>query len=66
MLRRIFGTERDEVRKEWRKLHNVELNDLYCSPSIVRVINARRMRWAGRAARMGVEERCIQDFGVEI
>ena len=38
---------------EWRKLHNVELNDLYCSPSIVRVIQSRRMRWAGHVARVG-------------
>ena len=51
MLRRIFGSERDEVRGECRKLHNEELNDLYCSPSIVRVIKSRRMRWAGRVAR---------------
>ena len=42
MLRRIFGPKRDEVRGEWRKLHNEELNDLYCSPNIVRVIKWRR------------------------
>jgi len=53
VLRGIFGTERDEVRWDWRKLHNEELNDLYCSPSIVRVIKTRRMRWAGQVARMG-------------
>ena len=50
---RIFGLKRDEVRGEWRKLHNEELNDLYCSPSIFRVIKSRRMRWAGHVARMG-------------
>ena len=47
VLRRIFGPKRDEVRWEWRKLHNEELNDLYSSPNIVRVIKSRRMRWAG-------------------
>ena len=48
---RIFGRKRDEVTVEWRKLHNVELNDLYCSLNIVRVIKSRR-RWAGHVARM--------------
>jgi hypothetical protein len=43
----------DEVTEEWRKLHNEELSDLYCSPNIVRVIKERRMRWAGHVARMG-------------
>jgi hypothetical protein len=52
VLRRIFGPRRDEVTGEWRRLHNEELNDLYCSPNIVRV---RRMRWAGHVARMGEE-----------
>ena len=52
-LRRIFGPKRDEVTGEWRKLHNEELNDLYCSPNIVQVIKSRRMRWAGHVARMG-------------
>jgi hypothetical protein len=47
VLRIIFGTERDEVTGGWRKLHNEELHGLYSSPSIVRVIKARRMRWAG-------------------
>jgi len=53
VLRRIFGPKRDEVTRDWRKLHNEELNDLYCSPNIVRVIKSRRMRWAGHVARMG-------------
>jgi len=52
VLRRILGPKRDEVTGEWRKLHNEELNDLYCSPNIVQVIKSRRMRWAGHVARM--------------
>jgi len=54
-LRRIFGPRRDEVTGESRRLHNEELNDLYSSPNIVRVIKSRRMRWAGHVARMGEE-----------
>jgi hypothetical protein len=53
VLRRIFGPKRDEVTGEWRKLHNEELRDVYSSPSIIRTIKSRRMRWAGRLARMG-------------
>ena len=53
VLRRVFGPKRDEVTGEWRKLHNEELNDLYCSPNTVQVIKSRRMRWAGHVARMG-------------
>ena len=51
--RGIFGFKRDEVTGEWRKLHNKELNELYCSPNIVRVIKPRRMRWAAHVARIG-------------
>ena len=63
LLRRMFGAKRDEVTGEWRKLHNGELNDLYCSPNIVREMKSRRMRWAGHVARMGGVERRIQGFG---
>jgi hypothetical protein len=66
VLRRIFGPKRDEVTGGWRKLHNEELHGLYSSPSIVRVIEARRMRWAGHVARMGEGEGCIQHFGWEV
>ena len=55
MLRRIFGPRRDEVTGEWRRLHDEELNDLYSSPNIVRVIRSRRMRWSGHVASMGEE-----------
>jgi len=61
VLGRIFGLRRDEVTGEWSKLHNEELNDLYSSPNIVRVIKSRRMRWAGHVARMG-EEREVYRF----
>jgi len=60
VFRRIFGPRRDEaVTGEWNRLHNDELNDLYSSPNIVRVIKLRRMRWAGHVVRVGEERGCI-------
>jgi len=56
VLRKIFGTKRDEVTGEWRRLHNEEFHNLYYSPNIIRVIKTRRMRWAGHVGRM-VERR---------
>jgi hypothetical protein len=53
VLRRVFGPKSDEVTGGWRKLHNEELHGFYSSPSIVRVIKARRMRWAGHVVHMG-------------
>jgi hypothetical protein len=55
VLRRIFGPKREEVTGEWRKLHNEELNDLYSTPSIIRLIKSRRTRWAGHVASKGRE-----------
>jgi hypothetical protein len=55
VLRRIFGSKRDEVTGEWRKLHNEELRDFYSSPSIIRMIESRRMRWVGHIARIGAK-----------
>jgi len=52
VLRSIFGPKRDKVTEEWRKLHSEKLNDLYCTPNIVRVIKSRRMRWVEHVARM--------------
>jgi hypothetical protein len=52
-LRRIFGPKKDGVTEGWRKLYNEELHNLYSSPTIIRIIKSRRMRWAGNVARMG-------------
>jgi hypothetical protein len=53
VLRRIFGPKRDEVTGNWRKLHNEKLHNLHSSPSIIRMVKSRKMRWAGHVARMG-------------
>ena len=53
VLRGVYGPKRDELTGEWRKLHNEELSDLYCSPNIVRVIKSRRIRWVGHVEHMG-------------
>jgi hypothetical protein len=53
VLMRIFGPKRNEVTGGWRKLHNEELRNFYCSPSIIRMRRSRRMRWEGHVARMG-------------
>ena len=63
VLRRIFGTRRDEVTGDWRRLHNKEINVLYSSSNIVWVIKSRRMRWAGHVARMGEERKCEGENG---
>jgi hypothetical protein len=52
VLRKLFGPKRDEVTGEWGKVHNGELNDLYCSPETIRVIESRRMGWTGHVARI--------------
>jgi hypothetical protein len=62
VLRRIFGPKRDAVTAGWRKLHNEELHNLYCSPSIIRMIKSRRIRVAGHVERWG-EEECVWDIG---
>jgi len=64
VLRRIFGPKRDEVTGEWRKLHNEERNDLYCSPNIVLVIKSRREMGGTCSAYWG-KEKHIQGFGGE-
>ena len=56
VLRRIFGSKRDDVTREWRKLRNEDLNDLYSSLNIVLVIKSSRIGWAGHVARMGKGE----------
>jgi hypothetical protein len=61
-LRVLRGLKRDEVTAGWRKLHNEELHKLYSSPSIIRIIKSRRMRWAGHVARMGEKRNAYRQF----
>jgi hypothetical protein len=61
VLRRIFGSKRHEMKGGWRKLHNEELHNLYFSPSIIRIIKPRRMRWEGHVARMGAKR---NEYGI--
>jgi hypothetical protein len=63
VLRRIFGPKRDEVTREWRKLHNEELHNLYSSPDIIRQVKSRRMRWAGHVTRGPKERDHLEDQG---
>ena len=65
MLRRIFGPKRDKVTGEWRKLHNEELNDLHCSPNIVRLIKIEKNEMGWSCSAYGGEDRRIQGFGGE-
>ena len=58
VLRKVFGSKRDETTGEWRKLHNEELSYLYSLPNIVRVVKSRRMRWSGHVERMGEGRVC--------
>ena len=60
--REIFGSKREELTWEWRKLHNEKIIDLYCPPNIFRVIKSRRMRWAGYVARMGKRREVYRDL----
>jgi hypothetical protein len=64
VLRGIFGVKRDAVTGEWIQLHNEELNELYCSPKIVREIKSGRIRWVGHVARV-VRREAIQEVGGE-
>jgi hypothetical protein len=62
VLRKTFGSKRDEVRGDWKRLHNEELYDLYSSPNIIPVIKSRGMRWAGNVARMGDRRGLYRDW----
>jgi hypothetical protein len=66
VLRRIFMPKTDQVKREWRRLHNEKLNNLYSSPNIVRVIKSRRLSWTGHVARTGERRGVYRVFGGEI
>ena len=63
VLRKIFGPEWDKLKREWRKLHNDEVNDVYSSPDVIWVIKSGRMRWAGHVSCMGRAEVHVGFFG---
>jgi hypothetical protein len=65
VLRGTFGTKRDQVTGKCRKVRNKELNDLYSSPNIIRMIKSRRKRWAGHVARIGERRGTYEVFGGE-
>ena len=65
VLTRIFGARRDGVTREWRKLQNEELNDLYCSPNIIRMMKIKNNEMGGSCSTYRGKERCIQGFGGE-
>ena len=65
VLRRIFGPKRDEVTGEWRKLHSEELNDLYWSPNVIRIVKSKIMRWAGHVVSLEDRRGVYRDFGGE-
>jgi hypothetical protein len=65
VLSRIFGPKRDEVTGEWRKLHNEKLNDLYCSPNMVREIKTEKNEMGRARSTYGGVDRPIQGFGGE-
>jgi hypothetical protein len=62
VLRRIFGCKKEEAAGGWRRLHNVELHNLYASSNIIGVIKSRKVRWKGHSMH-GIDEKCIQNFG---
>ena len=65
VLRKIFGPKRDEITMEWSRLRDEELNDLYFSPNIMRMIKSGRMGWNGHVARMGERRGVYRGFGGE-
>jgi hypothetical protein len=62
VLRKIFGPKREEVIIGWRRMHDEALHNLYCSPSIIRIIKLRKMRWTGHVARMGERRNAYRIF----